>query len=120
MLRFIPMSAMNRMSPASWPLSAALVTGALLAVPPAGAQAARHRAILVSFDGFSEAPMRLFSDSLTAPELWSLFRTGACAASSRPAFPSVTPTGHAAIYTGAYSNVNGIAAVGANHDPRVG
>ncbi|MEO7083478.1 MAG: alkaline phosphatase family protein [Gemmatimonadaceae bacterium] len=77
---------------------------------PLNAQAARHRAILVSFDGFSELRLREFSDSLTAPTLWSMFRTGACAEASRPAFPSVTPSGHAAIFTGAYPNVNGIGA----------
>jgi len=77
---------------------------------PLAAQSPPHRAILVSFDGFSEQRMREYSDSLSAPALWSLFRTGACAEAARPGFPSVTPTGHAAIWTGAYGNVNGIAA----------
>ena len=39
-----------------------------------------------------------------------MFRNGVCAESVRPAFPSVTPTGHASIWTGAYANVNGVAA----------
>ena len=70
-----------------------------------------HRAILVSFDGFSEQRFREYGDSATAPHVWSMFRTGVCAESVRPAFPSVTPTGHASIWTGAYANVNGVAAV---------
>src|SRR4051794_21229365 len=73
------------------------------------AQAPR-RAILASFDGFSEEPLRRFADSATAPHIWAMFRASACAESVRPAFPSVTPTGHAAIWTGAYANVNGVSA----------
>jgi hypothetical protein len=69
-----------------------------------------HRAILISFDGFSESRVRQFSNVVTAPTLWDMFRTGACAEAARPAFPSVTPTGHAALWTGAYGNVNGITA----------
>src|SRR5204863_9903432 len=75
------------------------------------AQATGHRAILVSFDGMSEGPIRQFTDSDATPSLWTMFRDGACAASVRPAFPSVTPVAHAAIWTGAYANVNGIAAI---------
>ncbi|MEP6491230.1 MAG: alkaline phosphatase family protein [bacterium] len=77
---------------------------------PLAAQSPPHRAILVSFDGFSEQRMREFSDSLSAPTLWDIFRTGSCAEAARPGFPSVTPTGHAALWTGAYGNVNGVAA----------
>ena len=69
-----------------------------------------HRAILISFDGFSESRVRQFSNAVTAPTLWNMFRTGVCAEAARPAFPSVTPTGHAALWTGAYGNVNGITA----------
>jgi predicted AlkP superfamily phosphohydrolase/phosphomutase len=69
-----------------------------------------HRAILVSFDGFSEQRFREYADSASAPHVWSMFRTGVCAESVRPAFPSVTPTGHASIWTGAYANVHGVAA----------
>src|ERR1044071_7720255 len=69
-----------------------------------------HRAILVSFDGFSEQRFREYGDSASAPHVWSMFRTGVCAESVRPAFPSVTPTGHASIWTGAYANVNGVSA----------
>ncbi|HEY4305117.1 MAG TPA: alkaline phosphatase family protein [Gemmatimonadaceae bacterium] len=69
-----------------------------------------HRAILVSFDGFSELRFREYGDSAAAPHVWSMFRNGVCAESVRPAFPSVTPVGHASIWTGAYANVNGVAA----------
>ena len=81
------------------------------------AQSAPHRAILVSFDGFSEQRFREYADSVTAPRLWAMFRGGLCAESVRPAFPSVTPTGHASIWTGAYSNVNGVAAIASGRLP---
>ncbi len=74
------------------------------------AQTAPHRAILVSFDGFSEQRFREYGDSATAPHVWGMLRRGVCAESVRPAFPSVTPTGHASIWTGAYANVNGVSA----------
>jgi hypothetical protein len=85
---------------------------ALVAAQAAAGQAARHRAILVSFDGLSEGPLRMFADSASTPALWSMLRRGVCADGMRPAFVSVTPSGHAAIYTGTYGNVNGIAAIG--------
>ena len=69
-----------------------------------------HRAILISFDGFGEQRLREYADSLSAPNVWAMFRDGSCAESVRPAFPSVTPTGHASIWTGAYANVNGVSA----------
>ena len=72
--------------------------------------ASPHRAILVSFDGFSEPRFREFADSASAPHVWTMFRNEVCAESVRPAFPSVTPTGHASIWTGAYANVNGVSA----------
>lgn len=72
--------------------------------------AGSHRAIVVSFDGFSEQRLREYADSASAPHIWSMFRTSVCAESVRPAFPSVTPTGHASIWTGAYANVNGVSA----------
>jgi len=89
-----------------------MVFGALAATPlrPAFAQAPPRRAILISFDGFSEQRVREYADSLSAPVIWSMFHDGVCAESVRPAFPSVTPVGHASIYTGAYGNVNGVSA----------
>lgn len=90
------------------------VAAAVVASSPLAAQTAApanaHRAILVSFDGFSEQRFREYADSASAPHVWNMFRTSACAESVRPAFPSVTPTGHASIWTGAYANVNGVSA----------
>lgn len=74
------------------------------------AQPAPHRALLISFDGFSEQRFREYGDSATAPHVWGVLHRGVCAESVRPAFPSVTPTGHASIWTGAYANVNGVSA----------
>jgi hypothetical protein len=89
------------------------VAAAVAATAPLIAQTTQptpHRAILVSFDGFSEQRFRELADSASAPHVWAMFRSGVCAESVRPAFPSVTPTGHASIWTGAYANVNGVAA----------
>ena len=93
-------------------IAALLLFGAIAATPlcSASAQAPPRRAILISFDGFSEQRVRQYADSLSAPAIWSMFREGVCAESVRPAFPSVTPVGHASIYTGAYGNVNGVSA----------
>jgi len=77
---------------------------------PGSAQAAPRRAILISFDGFSEQRVREYADSLSAPNIWSMLRDGVCADAVRPMFPSVTPAGHASIWTGAYGNVNGVSA----------
>ncbi len=76
----------------------------------AWAQTTSHRAIIVSFDGFSEPWLRTYADSAAAPHLWRMFQRAECADAVRPAFPSVTPTGHASIWTGAYARVNGISA----------
>jgi len=81
------------------------------------AQSAPHRAVIISFDGFSEQRFREYADSATAPHVWAMFRDGVCAESVRPAFPSVTPTGHASIWTGAYANVNGVAAISSGRLP---
>ena len=97
----------------NWPsVIAVLLLATITATPlrPASAQAPPHRAILVSFDGFSEQRVREYTDSLSAPNIWSMLRDGVCAESVRPAFPSVTPAGHASIWTGAYPKVNGVSA----------
>jgi len=79
------------------------------AIPlPLAAQ--RHRAIFVSFDSFNERRALDTVDSSSTPAIRELFRGGACAASARPAFPSITAPGHASLWTGAYGNVTGIAA----------
>lgn len=88
--------------------------GALLGAPVASCRSlggqTPHRAILISFDGFGEQRLREYTDSVSAPNIWAMLREGSCAESVRPAFPSVTPTGHASIWTGAYANVNGVSA----------
>ena len=69
-----------------------------------------RRAILVSFDALNEQRAREAIPAGALPAFEALFDGGACAASARPAFPSVTAPGHAALWTGTYGRVNGIAA----------
>jgi type I phosphodiesterase/nucleotide pyrophosphatase len=71
---------------------------------------AQRRAIVVSFDAFSESRLRSSVDRTAAPTFYSLFERGACAAYARPAMPSVTAASHASIWTGAYGDVSGVAA----------
>lgn len=79
-------------------------------VPPAP-----RRAILVSFDSFSPERLARTLPAEAIPTFRRLFGANACVA-ARPAFPSVTAPGHAALWTGAYGDVNGIAA---NEQPRL-
>lgn len=69
-----------------------------------------RRAILVSFDALSERRALETVPAAAIPNLRRLFTEGACADGARPAFPSVTAPGHAAIWTGAYGNRNGVSA----------
>lgn len=85
---------------------------------PSRPAAATRRAILVSFDALNEQRARATIPPEAIPALYALFDGGACAASARPAFPSVTAPGHAALWTGAYGNVSGIAANGMPALPR--
>ena len=57
---------------------------AVVAAQAAAGQAPRHRAILVSFDGLSDGPLRMFTDSVNTPALWSMLRRGVCADGARP------------------------------------
>jgi predicted AlkP superfamily phosphohydrolase/phosphomutase len=75
-------------------------------VPPV----AQRRAIVVSFDAFSESRLRSSVDRAAAPTFYSLFERGACAAYARPAMPSLTAASHASIWTGAWGDVSGVAA----------
>ena len=105
-----------------------LLTGAGLAAgcraapslpPPSAADAPpaeARRAILLSIDSFSEDRMLRTLDSSAIPAIVRLFSQGACAQYARPAFPSVTAPGHAALWTGAYGDVSGIAG---NWQPRL-
>lgn len=75
-----------------------------------GAAAAQRRAILVSLDAFAERRITGTMDAATVPAIHALFEGGACAAWSRPAFPSKTAPGHAALWTGAWGRTTGITA----------
>lgn len=82
----------------------------LLSVVGCEREAPHRRIILTSFDALSEARARETVPASAIPTFSAMFNAAACAASARPAFPSVTAPGHAALWTGAYGNVNGIAA----------
>ena len=86
-----------------------------------------RRAILVAYDSFNENRVRdtrseqelrrshnriprATLDTSKVPAITRLFRDAACAASARPAFPSVTSPGLASLWTGAYGDVSGISA----------
>lgn len=71
---------------------------------------AQRRAIVVSFDAFSESRLRSSVDRAAAPNFYSLFERAACAAYARPAMPSLTAPSHASIWTGTWGDVSGIAA----------
>lgn len=75
-----------------------------------------RRAILVSFDSFSERRMMQSLPAESVPAIRALFSRSACAAYAQPAFPSLTAPGHASLWTGAYGDVSGIAA---NDQPRL-
>src|SRR6267143_5482697 len=104
------MSLCNRKYASSDALLVLITTIAATPLRSTSAQAPPRRAILISFDGFSEQRVREYTDSLSAPNIWSMLRDGVCAESVRPAFPSVTPAGHASIWTGAYARINGVSA----------
>lgn len=70
----------------------------------------QRRAIVVSFDAFSESRLRSSVDRAAAPTFYSLFERGACAAYARPAMPSLTAPSHASIWTGTWGDVSGISA----------
>ncbi len=77
---------------------------------------APRRAILVSFDSFSERRALETLDAARIPEIHALLGESACAEYAIAHFPSVTAPGHAAIWTGAYGDVNGVVA---NLQPRL-
>lgn len=80
--------------------------------------AAERRAIVLSLDSFNEARLRASLPPDAIPAITAVFDGGACAASARPAFPSVTAAGHASLWTGAYGDVNGITANSVPQLPR--
>lgn len=74
---------------------------------PAAAPAER-RAILVSFDALNQDRVRTTVPADSVPAFSALFATASCADGARPMWPSVTAASHAALWTGAYGNVNGV------------
>ena len=100
-------------------LAAAILLAAACAPGPAAVPAAevpRRRAILVSFDALNERRALETVPAAATPALRDLFATGACADHALPAWPSKTAPSHASLWTGAYGDVNGIAA---NWQPRL-
>ncbi|HEX6536500.1 MAG TPA: alkaline phosphatase family protein [Gemmatimonadaceae bacterium] len=87
-----------------------------IAALPGTLDAQQRRAIFVSFDSFNERRALDTVDSTSTVAIRALFARGACAASARPAFPSITAPGHASLWTGAYGDVNGISA---NAEPQL-
>ncbi len=109
-LRFRTFVSVAAFSVLLWACATSAVPAPSLAVPTPGAATTPRRAILVSFDALNEGRALETIPASAIPALRALFSNGACAASARPAFPSVTAPGHAALWTGAYGNVSGIAA----------
>lgn len=75
-----------------------------------------RRAILVSFDALNERRVLGTLPAEAIPAFRALFEDGACAEHAVPAWPSKTSASHASLWTGAYGDVNGIAA---NWQPRL-
>lgn len=88
------------------------------ATPGVAPDTGPRRAIVLSLDAFNEARLRASLPPESIPAIMALFDGGACAASARPAFPSVTAAGHASLWTGAYGDVNGITANSVPQLPR--
>lgn len=84
----------------------------LLFVPASWAapspQTSTPRLVIVSWDGAADWVIDRMLAENRLPNLARLAKTGARAEHSTPAFPSKTAVGHAAIWTGAYGDVNGV------------
>ena len=73
----------------------------------AAAPGPAKRVIIISWDGAPDWVIDKLLQEGKLPNLARMVRTGVHAESVTPAFPSKTAPGHAAIWTGAYSDVNG-------------
>ncbi len=71
--------------------------------------------MVLSIDALAEQRLRETLDPGSIPNLLALFDGGACAGATA-AFPTLTAPGHAALWTGAYGDVTGIAG---NWQPRL-
>ncbi len=69
-----------------------------------------RRAIFVSFDAMNMERARRTVDPAAIPNLLAFFNEASCADGARPMWPSLTAASHAALWTGAYGNVNGVVA----------
>jgi predicted AlkP superfamily pyrophosphatase or phosphodiesterase len=91
---------------------AALVLFSLLASGTAPAQAKpagkAKRVVIVSWDGAANGIVTRLLAQGKLPNVARLAKSGVQAAYSTPAFPSKTACGHAALWTGAYGDVNGV------------
>src|SRR5688572_19570117 len=88
--------------------TASLCAPLLLAQPPAPSSSSAGRVILVSLDGMGT---RLFLEDPVAdqlPALAALRARGAMASGLVTHMPSTTANSHAALWTGAWGDVNGI------------
>lgn len=65
---------------------------------------------MVSYDALNEERARRTLAPEAIPEFLQLFDQASCADGVRPMWPSVTAASHAALWTGAYGNVNGVVA----------
>lgn len=84
------------------------ITACLLLLGAAVCAAPAQRAVIVSWDGAADWVVDRLLDEGKLPNVARLARMGVRAKHCVPAFPSKTACGHAAIWTGAYSDVNGI------------
>jgi hypothetical protein len=89
----------------------AAATVALLAAAPTAttAQQPSRSVIVVSYDSFNESRVTELLGPTVLPTFTALRAKAACTDGARPMFPSLTAASHAAIWTGAYGNINGIA-----------
>ncbi|HET9274684.1 MAG TPA: alkaline phosphatase family protein [Gemmatimonadales bacterium] len=91
--------------------SAACAPASAPAPAPVGAQTpSSGRAILASFDALNEERVLATLPPASVPAFLELLREASCTDGARPMWPSVTAASHAAIWTGAYGDVNGVVA----------
>ena len=91
-----------------WTLRRCLIVS-LVALLSAGVAQGQTRVILASFDGLGQQILDHDPAARELRNLQELRESGWAAAGVQPAFPSTTANSHAAIWTGAYGNRNGIA-----------
>jgi len=80
------------------------------------ADAASKRAILFSIDALQQERLQASLTLGSVPALERLWAEARCATEAIPSFPSLTAASHAALWTGAWGDVSGIAA---NWQPRL-